>query len=368
MPQHKNLALIMAGGTGGHIFPGLAVASELTARGWQVEWLGSVGGMEEKIINQQEIPLHLIQVKGLRGKGLMGWFKAPFSLTKAIYQAVQVIKKQKPNIIIGFGGFAAGPGGIAAFLARVPLVIHEQNAIAGMTNRILAKFSQRVFQGFPDAFLAKHKVITVGNPVRKEIKAIRTNGELTPIQDKRLKILIVGGSRGALALNRCVPKILAELINQKVVIVKHQVGAERVNETLQFYQQANIHEPGYFELFEFIDDMAAALYWADLVICRAGASTVAEVAVAGKCAIFIPFPYAVDDHQTANANWLVNHQAAMCISESELMNDESVYRITQLIENPEKIQQMASKAKQIAYTSAAEQMADYCDKLKVKAA
>lgn len=360
-------ALVMAGGTGGHIFPGLAVAEELIKKGWKITWLGSEGGMEEKLVPQDIIDLNLLKISGLRGNGLMGWLKAPFNLTKAVIDALKIIKKTNPVVVIGFGGFASGPGGLAAFIHRTPLVIHEQNAIAGLTNKVLAKFSKKVFQAFPNTFDETFKAETVGNPIREDIRQL--HNETKKLIDKdRINLLIVGGSRGALALNKNVPILFKQLIDDKKINIKHQVGRGRELETRNFYKNEGINNFSAIELFEFIDDMAATFRWADIVMCRAGASTVSEVAAVGVCAIFIPFSYAVDDHQTKNAQWLVKNEAAICIQESELMFKKSVQQMNQIMQSPEKISEMGNKAKQIAYLNAAKIVADFCDELQEQAA
>ncbi|TQV75637.1 undecaprenyldiphospho-muramoylpentapeptide beta-N-acetylglucosaminyltransferase [Aliikangiella marina] len=359
----------MAGGTGGHIFPGLAVAEELESRGWQAIWLGSKGGMEEELVAKSNIELNLISVSGLRGKGVIGWLKAPYSLSKAVIEAIKVLKKIKPKVVVGFGGFASGPGGVAAFLTGTPLVIHEQNAVAGMTNRILSRLAKKVFQAFPGAFIRADKVETVGNPIRQSIVELRNKKETPVIEPKKLiNVLVVGGSRGALALNRLLPNLFKNLFEQELIGIRHQVGKGRKEESEKFYLAENIQPGERLEIKEFIDDMAEAMDWADVVICRAGASTVSEIAAAGLCAVFVPFPYAVDDHQTANANWLVAEQAAICIQERDLSTDETKAKLTELISSPEQIAAMAKKAKQVAYLTAATKVADFCEDLRMKAA
>lgn len=366
--EQKATALIMAGGTGGHIFPGLAVAQCLQENGWHVEWLGSKGGMEESLVAKHHIQVHLIGVTGLRGNGVLGWIKAPLSLSQAILEARKVIKKLRPDVVVGFGGFASGPGGIAAFLTNVPLVIHEQNAVAGMTNKILAKVAKQVFQAFPKVFSESEKVKTVGNPIRRDFKLLNQKQSSNHDDSGFTKVLVVGGSRGALALNKWVPQILKDLINDGDVVVRHQVGKARVKETTGYYETSGVHNKNQYELLEFIDEMAASFEWADVLICRAGASTVAEVAAAGVCAVFVPFPYAVDDHQTANANWLVKQDAALLIAEKDLNKDEAIEKILALIGSKKSIKKMASNAKAAAYLESAEHVAEFCEVLRVKAA
>ncbi|TQV89889.1 undecaprenyldiphospho-muramoylpentapeptide beta-N-acetylglucosaminyltransferase [Aliikangiella coralliicola] len=351
----------MAGGTGGHIFPGLAVAKTLADRGWHVSWLGSKGGMEERLVNDRGIDLNLISISGLRGNGILGWLKAPFSLTKAIIEAAKVLRSKQPAVVIGFGGFASGPGGLAAWLTRKPLVLHEQNAIAGLTNKALSKIAHQLFQAFPGAFESGVDVETVGNPLRSEIVALNSELVSQVKADDIVKVLIIGGSRGALAFNQHLPKVLKNLLDEKKIKLKHQVGKNRLDETQNVYSALGLKASDNTEVVEFIDDMAEAFKWCDVVICRAGASTVSEVAAVGKCAIFIPFPYAVDDHQTANAKWLVSQQAAICVSEKDIKQDSFREEVESLINSPQTINQMAEKAKSCALLTAAEKVADYCD-------
>jgi UDP-N-acetylglucosamine--N-acetylmuramyl-(pentapeptide) pyrophosphoryl-undecaprenol N-acetylglucosamine transferase len=354
----------MAGGTGGHIFPGIAVANELVKRDWKVCWLGSKGGMEEELVASQNIALELISISGLRGNGLLGWIKAPFRLSKAIFDSIKILNKQTPTIVIGFGGFASGPGGLAAFLTGTPLIIHEQNAVAGLTNKVLSRLAKMTFQGFPNAFNAHNKGLkTIGNPVRKEILELHKNEIIRKELVDGINILVIGGSRGALALNKYLPKIFSALAKNNLIKVKHQVGKNRMQETKNYYENSQFEN---FTLTEFVDDMAKAFSWADLVICRAGASTVSEVATSGVCAVFVPFPYAVDDHQTANAQWLVSQSAALSFAEKELQEVRIINELNQLINAPEKMMDMKIRAKKMAYINAANEVADYCDELGAK--
>ncbi|WP_196137165.1 undecaprenyldiphospho-muramoylpentapeptide beta-N-acetylglucosaminyltransferase [Aliikangiella sp. G2MR2-5] len=371
-PAIQSRAVIMAGGTGGHIFPGIAVAKALQKNGWQVSWIGSVGGMEELLVSNTQIPIDLIGVKGVRGKGILDWIKFPFSLAKAVLEARQIIKKRQPNVVLGFGGFVAGPGGLATQLLSTPLVIHEQNAIAGMTNRVLGIFAERIFEGFSGTFKNTDKVSFVGNPIRQEILTLSAH----PISEKEsnsqgaTNVLVIGGSRGALALNKYLPGIFAELSKSKALNIEHQTGKGRLEETQQFYEKAQFFElqNSKLKLTEFIDDMASSFARADIVICRAGASTVAEIAAAGKCAIFIPYPYAVDDHQTKNAQWLEKDNAAICFDESALKGEVIIERLKRLIDSRHEMNQIAQCAARKAKLDAAENIADYCEKFRKKAA
>ncbi len=364
--QPQQSVLIMAGGTGGHIFPGISVATELQRRGWKAHWLGARNGMEEKLVRQHGIDLNLISIAGLRGKGIKGWLLAPYNLSRAVVEAIKIIRKVKPGLVIGFGGFASGPGGLAAFLTRTHLITHEQNAIAGLTNRVLGRLAKHIFQAFPGAFKQSKKVTTVGNPLRSEILKLNQLQE-THENNGPVNILVMGGSRGALALNRYLPTMFSKLLKQADIKVIHQVGANRLKDSEEFYANAKLLVGSEIQVVEFIDDMAAKLSWADIVICRSGASTVSEIAAAGKCAIFIPFPYAVDDHQTANAQWLVKQNAALLFTEAALKETAFLEEITRLVKSPQRIQQIAENAKMSAYLNAAGLIADYCDELRTKA-
>ncbi len=346
------VALIMAGGTGGHIFPGLALAHELQQRSWKIEWLGSEGGMEQKLVRQHNIKIHSISVSGVRGKGIIKLVTAPWLLLKAVIQAKRVVKQVQPDLIVGFGGFASGPGGIAGKLVGKRLVIHEQNAIAGMTNRMLAKVADKVLAAFPGALLNAQ---VVGNPVRKafaQVKQIATDVE-------SLNILVVGGSRGARALNNFMPKLLASLQDKRLINCRHQVGKGNVASVVDQY--ANQGLKGKVDVVEFIDDMPSAYQWADLVICRAGALTVSEVATSGRVALFVPFPYAVDDHQTKNAEYLVEKGAAFCTQEKDLDVNEVSELVANL--NRDQLVEMAAKAKQLSHEQACVTIANYCEEV-----
>lgn len=360
----KKTAVIMAGGTGGHIFPGLSVANAMQQTGWTIHWLGSQGGMEETLVNDANIPIHLLTVVGLRGNGILGWIKAPFMLMMAVTQALSFIRLIKPDVVIGFGGFASGPGGIAAFILGKKLVIHEQNAVAGMTNKMLSKLSTVVFQAFPNALKSKNGSITVGNPIRQSIAQV-TAKKLKLAQDC-VNVLVIGGSRGASIMNEQLPEIFAPFIKQKKIVVHHQCGKGNYQKTHDNYQAQLINSD--VEINEFINDIDRCYQWADIVICRAGASTVSEVAAVGIAAIFIPYPFAVDDHQTRNAEWLAAESAAIIIPQDKLLLAESRQIISELIHSPEMIYSMANKANKIAYLNAATEITETCDRLLEKVA
>lgn len=304
----------MAGGTGGHVFPGLAVAAALKARQTDVVWLGSSNSFESKTVPEHGLDFHAIDVSGLRGKGWRTTLAAPWMLTRSIFQALSVLRRVRPRAAISFGGFAAGPGGLAARLLGIPLVVHEQNRIPGLTNRVLARFARRVLCGFPGSF-EFHKSEFVGNPVRSEISALALPEQRYSERDGALRVLCLGGSLGAKALNELLPQALAMLAPTERPTVIHQAGRTHLTPAKASYKQAGLDPE---VVVPFITDMAQAYGWADLVICRAGALTVAELSCAGVAAILVPYPFAVDDHQSANARWLVEAGAAELIQQAEL--------------------------------------------------
>ncbi|WP_251358007.1 undecaprenyldiphospho-muramoylpentapeptide beta-N-acetylglucosaminyltransferase [Kangiella sp. TOML190] len=350
--------LLMAGGTGGHIFPALAVGHYLQNQGWNLHWLGSEGGMEETIVSNHGIKISLLPVKGIRGKGLVSLLKAPFTIASNVMAAKKIIKQVKPDVVLGMGGFASGPGGLAAKLCGIPVVIHEQNAIAGMTNKLLHKVSKFTLQAYPGAFGNAKKVVTTGNPVRKDIYE-KAKQSLPSAEEGKVNLLVVGGSLGAQVFNQKVPETL-NIVNHGLLIdVKHQSGRGKAAEVEAAYQAAT-NERLTFEVLEFIEDMAATYEWADLVICRAGALTVAEVAMAGRAAVFVPFPHAVDDHQTHNARYLADQGAAVIIQQHDLSPQRLAEQITALANNKKHLVEMAQKAQSLAMPNATQEVADYC--------
>ena len=351
-----NRILIMAGGTGGHVFPGLAVARELQDKGWEIHWLGTANRMEAKIIPKHKIDISFIDVAGVRGNGLLRLLKAPFQILKSILQARKVIRQFSPDVVLGMGGFASGPGGIAAWMMRVPLILHEQNAVPGLTNKILARFARRVFTGFehtfPEQEQSSEKFKWVGNPVRKEFFALQPKSA----RNRAVNILVVGGSLGAKALNDAVPKALRQIENFDV---RHQCGGGHKTAVEQEYG-ALFPDQQNWRVEEFIEDMADAYQWADLVICRAGALTVAEVAASGVAAIFVPLPHAVDDHQTKNAMALASQHAAYLLPQTLLLQGELVPILKEGVASPESLQSMGQKAKTLAKDRASKDVAESC--------
>lgn len=301
--------LIMAGGTGGHVFPGIALAQALKKQNVEAYWLGTEGGMEAQWVHNAEISLHNISIKGLRGNGLKGWLLAPFNIIRAWLQARKIIKQIKPDLVLGMGGFVCGPGGLAAKTLDIPLVLHEQNAIPGLTNKLLAPLSKLVIASFPQQVITGKNVKTIGNPVRAGLEEIEVVEDRQPCQ-----LLVLGGSRGALALNETLPEALALMAEADRPVVKHQTGEKTLSQAEDAYQKVGIEA----EVVPFIDDMLAAYQSADMVLCRAGALTVSELMASARPAILVPYPHAVDDHQTANAQALVDIAGGEIIQQSEL--------------------------------------------------
>lgn len=338
--------LMMAGGTGGHVFPALAVARELRAAGIDVHWLGTARGIENDLVPPQGLPLHFLDIAGLRGKGVSGLLAAPLRIIRAVWQARRIIKRIKPDVVVGFGGYATGPGGVAARLAGIPLIIHEQNAIAGLTNRLLSRISQRVLQAFPGALPG---AVTVGNPVRTDVVALPAPAErFAGRNGQPLQVLVVGGSLGAVALNNVVLQAMQILPPEQRPQLRHQAGKNNATALQQQYQAAGIEA----EVLPFIDDMASAYQWADLVICRAGALTVAEIAAAGCAALFVPFPFAVDDHQTANARYLADQKAALLQQQRETDGQKLAAVWQHFAGHKNELQAMAERARALAITTA----------------
>ncbi len=346
--------LIVAGGTGGHIYPALAVADYLKNRNVTTVWLGSRRGMETRIVPAAGIRLFRIAVSGLRGHGLWRWLIAPFVLSIALVHALVTVIRVRPILVLGMGGFASGPGGLAAWICGRPLVIHEQNAIAGLTNSILSRVATKVLEGFPDSFPARCRAITVGNPVRDSITSIAPPRARGTGLDT-LRILVVGGSRGARALNDGVPRAIGG-IDPQMLEIRHQAGAGNEAATREAYA----HTPVTVRVTEFIDDMAAAYDWADLVICRAGAITVSELAAVGVASILVPFPHAVDDHQTANADYLVRANAAILVAEGPEFVRRLAAAVQHLHRSPGQILQLARRARELAKPQATTLLADHC--------
>ncbi len=343
--------MIFAGGTGGHIFPGLAVAAALRARDVPVVWLGAEGGMETRLVPQHGIAIETIAISGLRGKGIGTLLRAPLRVLSAIRAAARVLRKHRPRAVISFGGFAAGPGGIAAALAGIPLLVHEQNRAPGMTNRVLVKFARCVLTGFPDAFPGKETV--VGNPVRSVISEVAAPRERFEGRSGALHVLVLGGSQGARALNESVPQALRQLQGAEIE-VRHQCGEKMREDAERAYAAAGVEA----SVEPFIADMAAAYAWADVVVCRAGALTLAEVCAAGVASVLVPLPTAVDDHQTKNAQYLAQRRAAVLLKQDAELSDRLAMTLRELVLDSGKRLFMAEAARSLARPDAADRVAD----------
>lgn len=350
--------LIMAGGTGGHIFPGLAVADELRAQGVPVAWLGAEGGMETRVVPAHDIELHTVKVGGLRGKGLKTRVLAPLMLVRALFDSLALLRKLRPRCVLSMGGYVAGPAGVAARLAGIPLVVHEQNAVAGFTNRKLAGFAKRVLTGFPNVLPGAE---WVGNPVRAAIAALPAPAVRFHHRQGGPRLLVLGGSLGARTLNTSVPKALALLAAHDVrPEVVHQTGERGLQEAVDAYTAAGVAA----NVVPFIEDMAGAYEWTDVVLCRAGALTVAELCAAGLEAVLVPFPHAVDDHQTANARAMVDVGGARIITDASLNDAESPRVLAQLLvdlfADREQILSAANASRSLAKPDAASTIARHC--------
>lgn len=342
------LVVVMAGGTGGHIFPGLAVAQALLEAGARVRWLGADGGMETRLVPQQGIAIDTIAVKGVRGKGLLTLLGAPLRVLQAVRAAAAVLRRERPDAAISFGGYAAGPGGIAARLAGIPLLVHEQNRAAGMTNKVLAKLARKVLVGFPQTFA---KETLVGNPVRAQIAQVPPPEARGFDHGGPLRLLVLGGSQGARALNAAVPAAVAAL--GLPVDVLHQAGEKLLDEASAAYAKAGVQA----RVEPFIADMAAAYGWADLVVCRAGALTLAELCAVGVGSVLVPFPQAVDDHQTRNAQYLVERGAALLLPQSDDLASRLGEVLKTLATDPGSRVGMARAARALARPDAARDVA-----------
>lgn len=348
--------LIMAGGTGGHVFPGLAVARELIERGSAVVWLGTQRGMEARAVPASGLPIEMewLRVRGVRRTGLFNWLSLPFMLIYAMGQAFRVLRRRQPDVVLAFGGFVAGPGGLVAWLTRTPLLIHEANAIPGLTNKWLAPFARKILTGFPNGFAWFTRAHQVGNPVRREIAAIAAPEARLANRSGRLRVLVIGGSRGARVFNEILPRALARLPEAAQPEIRHQCGHGQREATRAAYAGASA------DVSEFIDDMAAAYAWADVVIARSGAMTVAELAAAGCCAVLVPYPHAVDDHQTANARFLSERGAALLLPQSEFTAVRVTTLLQELNDNRALILTMARAARGFANSDAAQAVARAC--------
>ena len=347
--QEARPVMVMAGGTGGHIFPALAVAQVLRDRDVPVVWLGAAGAMETRLVPQHGIEIETLPVAGVRGKGKLTLLAAPFRLLRAVTAARAVLRRRRPRAVIGFGGFASGPGGLAAWMSGLPLLVHEQNRAPGMTNRVLSRLARRTLSGFPGSFDREE---VAGNPVRAPIAALAPPDQRFSGRDGALRRLVLGGSQGARALNEALPQALSAL-GDVALEVRHQCGEKLRAEAVQAYAAAGVEA----RVEAFIDDMAAAYAWADLVVCRAGASTLAELCAAGVGSVLVPFAAAVDDHQTRNAEYLVDNGAALLLKQDARLAANLLPCLRELAADPARRLVMARAARALARPDAAERIA-----------
>ena len=347
--------LIAAGGTGGHVYPALAVADYLREQDIKITWVGTEKGLEHRVIPAAGIPLEIISISGLRGKGLLNLLYVPLKLVLAIAQVINIFIKTKPDAVLGMGGFVSGPCGLAAFILRKPLYLHEQNAIPGLTNKVLRYLATTTMQAFPNSFKNKD-VVTMGNPIRKEISELVSPEKRMSKRDDSIRLLVIGGSLGAQALNENVPQALSEISNDLQANVWHQTGKDKLDTTVKIYKKLKVEA----KVTEYIEDMAEAYEWADLVICRAGALTISELANAGVAAILVPYPHAVDDHQTANATYLTSVDAAIFIPQEQLI-PKLKESITELLQaGRTKLIEMAKAARELSKPNATQEVAEIC--------
>lgn len=356
LPVNKRPVLIMAGGTGGHVFPALAVAAELSARGVAVAWLGTRRGLEARVVPAAGYPLETMRVSGLRGKGVLQLLLAPFMLLVALWQALLIQLRLRPCAVLGMGGFASGPGGVIAWLLRRPLLIHEQNSVAGMTNKCLLPFASTVMEAFPGSLPAKHHPVHTGNPVRAGITQLPAPAERFAARSGALRVLVVGGSLGARALNETLPAAVAQLAAGDSLQLHHQTGKADEVSVRAAYAAQGVDA----RVEAFVEDMAGAYAWADVVICRSGALTVAELAVVGVASVLVPYPHATDDHQTANARFLADAGAAILMPQSSLNADKLAGLLADFLQQRDMLEEMAGRARTLALPDAARRVAVLC--------
>lgn len=350
--------LIIAGGTGGHIFPALAVAQSMNNSGVEVHWLGSRGGLETRLVPSQ-FPMSFVSIKALRGKGLLRKLFMPWRLLSATIAAYRIIHRLKPEVVLGMGGYVSGPGGIAAWIARVPLIIHEQNSVAGLTNRLLSKVAKTVLQAFPETFRDKPNVETTGNPVRPELVSTPPPNERFANRQGPLRVLVLGGSQGARAINQQMISALASYPNKNDIIVWHQTGQADYDEMANQYKKVSIDA----KISPFIEEISHAYCWADIVVCRAGALTVSEIATVGVGAVFIPYPFAVDDHQFHNSRYLEQAGAAIIVMQEALDAKKLINIFQQFSHNRNRLLTMAECARHLSQPKAVQHVVAECNKL-----
>ncbi len=354
--MHGKTILIAAGGTGGHVFPGLAIAHEFEKHGYTVQWLGTEDGMESRLVPINSIKLLFFPVYGFRGKSFLTKLLSPYRVAVSIYKAWKILRDVKPALVVGMGGFVAGPSCFAAYLSGIPVAIHEQNAIPGTTNKILSHFARLTFSAFPVDLKGAQ---VIGNPVRETLENLEKNTRDINVPGEKLRVLVVGGSRGARALNTMLPAALVDAGVREQIVIRHQCGTGREQETESAYAGTQLE----VEVLPFIDDMDQAMAWADVMVCRAGALTVSEISVVGLPAVLIPYPYAIDNHQTANAQFLASAGAAYVVQESEFDSGMLTKVLEHVINDRHLIIDMSNKASKAAKRGAAKQFVDQCTEL-----
>lgn len=358
--QALKKVLVMAGGTGGHVFPALAVAKAFQEKGAEIKWLGTRAGIESRVVPANQIDIVYLDVAGVRGQGIKRLLMAPVKIAAAVLQVLRLIREFKPDLVLGLGGFVTGPGGMGAWLSRTPLCIHEQNAVAGFTNKVLARFAKRIFEAFPGTFPEfGNKVVTTGNPVRSEIAGIAAPEQRFADREGPIRVLILGGSQGAVALNNVVPQAFAGMEQASNFVIRHQAGGKNHDAAREKYQSLGVQA----EVLPFIEDMKAAYEWADVVICRSGALTVAELAAAGVGSLLVPYPHAVDDHQTKNGEYLSSHGAAILIQQKDLQAETLKKVILENLSERKKLLAMAQQARKLALTEATQQVVEGCEEV-----
>lgn len=355
-PRKMQRVLITAGGTGGHVFPALAAAKLFQAEGVEVRWVGTPQGIEARVVPANNIAIDYLNIAGVRGQGIKRLLLAPLNILRAVIRVMALIRQYKPDAVLGMGGFVTGPTGLAAWLSGCPLLIHEQNAVAGFTNKQLFRFAKRVCQAFPGTFAAVSKVQTTGNPVRSEIAVLPDPAQRYDERTGPLRILILGGSQGAVALNEQVPQALALLQGKLDFVVRHQAGPKNQESAQRFYQQVGVQA----DVLPFIEDMAESYAWADLVICRSGALTVSELAAAGVASLLVPYPHAVDDHQTRNAEYLSDNGAALLVQQRDLTPAALAELVQQSLSTRNQLKAMAIKARGLAMNDATAKVVRAC--------
>lgn len=362
MAEQQPLVLMMAGGTGGHVYPALAVATELLRRGYRVEWVGTARGLEHRVVPGAGITLHCLPVRGVRGKSVLHKILGLLFLLLASLQALWLVFRLAPRCVVGMGGYVAGPAGVAAWLLRKPLLIHEQNAVAGTTNRMLAPLASTVIAGFPGAFKEDIQYTVLGNPVRRELVAAGAASHYDYAGQRPLRLLVLGGSLGARPINNVIPGAVRKLVkgNDAQLEVWHQAGDDHAPVVRESYGPLLDHG---VRVAPFIEDMAGAYAWADLVLCRAGALTIAELSIMGRPSMLVPLPQAIDDHQSANARFLTECGAAILLRQSEMTEDSLVTALQDCLSHPQKLSTMAAAAVATATPDAAERVSDYCEEL-----